>query len=78
MKLGAMKRHLSLWLGLKSVLTFPSLFSALYEILRKRNVVTGNLRGTWRGEGIALFYGRKSSDIDECAVKLYGRLRATP
>jgi len=50
----------------------------LYEILCKRNVVKGMFRGTRHGEGIALFYGRKSNDIDTSAVKLYGRLQATP
>jgi len=78
MKLGAVKRYLSLWRKLISVHTFPSLFSALCEILCKRNVVKSKLRGTRRGEAIALFYGRKSNDIDACAVKLYGRSQATP
>jgi len=61
-----------------SVRTFPSLFSALYEILCQRTVVKSTFCGTRRGEGIALFHGRKSNDIDACAVKLYGRLKVTP
>jgi hypothetical protein len=73
-----MKQYLSLWRNLISVRSFPSLFSALYEILCKRNVVKSKFSGTRHGEGIALFYGRKSNDTDACAVKLYGRLKATP
>jgi len=44
------------------------LFSDLFEILCKRNIVNGKFRGIQRGKGIALFYGRKSNDIDKCAV----------